>query len=120
MNLFLLAFLLLAPGLLAAKAVGKWRTSTWWILLVCIVTGWGLVNFAIWSHFEELARVAAMPGASDEAMEAAQNDGAARVFGLLFGWAYAAIYFGVWLLLFRAYNFFRTRLGKVSRQPEST
>jgi hypothetical protein len=63
-------------------------------------------------HFDELAKLASTPGASDEIMDAAQNDGAARVFALYFGWAIAAFYFGAWALAFKVFGSIYKRFHK--------
>jgi hypothetical protein len=112
MNVFFAAFCVLPPALLGAKTYSKWRISSWWLFAGFVLVGWILVNLAVWWHFEELARLASMPGASDELMDAAQSDGAARVFGLYFGWVYAAVYFGGWALALRVGASSYTRLHK--------
>src|SRR5712671_6062685 len=92
MNLFFAAFCIIPPVLLGAKRVLKWRISSWWFLAGFIPVGWILVNLAIEGHFNELARLGD---------ERATIDGAARVFGLLFGGVYAALYFGAWVSVYR-------------------
>ena len=98
MNAFFVAFCVLPPALLGAKAYWKWRIHFWWLFAGFVLAGWVLVNLAIGRHFQELNELAwHTTGASDELKEAAQSDGAVQVFGLYFGWAYAAAYFGVWV-----------------------
>jgi hypothetical protein len=115
MNIFFATFCVLPPALLGAKTYAKWRISSWWLFAGFVVVGWILVNLAIWWKFEELGRLASLPGASDELMDAAQTDGAARVFGMLFGWAYAALYFGAWAFAFgrgvSLYEWFHKKMG---------
>ncbi len=115
MNLFFAMFCFLPPALLVARTYSKRRISSWWLFTGFVLVGWILVNLAIWWRFEELAKLASAPGASDELMDAAQNDGAARVFGLYFGWAYAALYFGAWASAYNVgtagYKWIQKRLG---------
>jgi hypothetical protein len=119
-NIFLLVFCVLPPALLGAKMYLNWRISSWWLFAGFVLIGWILVNLTIWWHFQELTRLAwYTPGASDELKEAAQTDGAARVFGLFFGWAYAALYFGAWALGSSASASFYRRLRKYARATTS-
>ena len=112
MNIFFAMFCVLPPALLGARTYSKWRISSRWLFADFVLVGWILVNLTIWWRFEELARLASMPGASDKLMDAAQNDGAARVFGLYFGWVYAALYFGAWALAYRVGASLYRRLQK--------
>lgn len=100
MNVFFVAFCALPPAILLAKAYFKWRMSTWWFFAGFVMVGWILWFVAIWLRFEDLARQASTPGASDELMDQAQKDGAPRVFALYFGWAFAGLYFGAWTLAY--------------------
>jgi hypothetical protein len=93
-------FCVLPPVLLGVKVYSKGRISPWPLFVSFVLVGWVLWNLTISLHFEELARLASTTGASDEIMDAAQNDGAARVFALYFGWAIAAFYFGACALVF--------------------
>ena len=118
MNIFLLVFCVLPPALLGAKMYLKWRISSWWLFAGFVLVGWILVNLTIWWHFEELNRLAwYTPGASDELQEAAQTDGAARVFALYFGWAYAAVYFGVSALACSVIAIFYRRIRETGATP---
>ena len=118
MNMFFAAFCVLPPTLLGAKMCLKWRISSWWLFASFVLVGWILVNLAIWRHFEDMTRLAwYTPGASDKLKEAAQTDGAARVFGLFFGWTYAAVYFGAWALAFSVGAFVHGRLRKSFGPP---
>ena len=99
MNAFLAAFFVLPPALLSAKRYFRLRISSWWLFAAFVLLGWVLVNLGTWWQFDDLAALAwHTAGASNELQEAAQADGAAQVFGLYLGWAYAAAYFGVWAL----------------------
>jgi hypothetical protein len=109
-NIFFAIFCLLPPVLLGGKFYWKWRISSWWLFVGFVLVGWILVNLTVWRHFEVLADLASIPGASDDVMDAAQNDGATRVFGLYFGWLYAALYFGGWTLALRVSAFVYRRL----------
>jgi len=106
------AFCVLPPVLLGVKMYSKERISPWPLFVAFVLVGWALWNLTISLHFDELARLASTTGASDEIMDAAQNDGAARVFGLYFGWAYAAFYFGAWALAFKVFGSIYKRFHK--------
>ena len=59
------------------------------------------MNLRVEFFFDSLEQlVAASPNPSDELLDRAQSDGASRVFALLFGWLFAAIYFAIWFGLF--------------------
>ena len=119
MNAFFAAFCVLPPALLGAKTYWKWRVSSWWLFAGFVLAGWVLVNLAISRHFEELAELAwHTAGASNELKEAAQADGAVQVFGLYFGWAYAAVYFAVWAFAGSVIAFCYRRIRKTGATPD--
>ena len=96
MNWYLFAFLLIPVIFLGAKEAGRIQSPRWLIFAICVLSGWLLINLALNSYQAELDQlIASQPSPSDELVKEWEHDGAARVFALIFGWAYAAIYFFV-------------------------
>jgi hypothetical protein len=94
MNLYFVAFLIIPILALAAKEFGTLKLSRWSIFFIYVAAGWLLVHFAVVSHFTSLDEIVRnAPNPSEELLSEWENDGAPQVFALLFGWAYAAIYF---------------------------
>jgi hypothetical protein len=100
LNPFFWSFLVLAPLLIWRRLAG---TLTWsWarIFVVYVVAGWLLLNAQVWFGFQIFDwMIAANPNPPEEWFELRQNDGGKLVVALFFGWAHAAVYFGVALVV---------------------
>jgi len=110
----LTGFLLLPFGLLLIRA---WRPKLmpWWAMPIIIAAlGWILVNSTVYYYFEYLDVLIRPYGDNPPPELEARwaNDGAKRVFALVFGWAYGLVYS---LPIFAAYGIVRlvfTRRGR--------
>lgn len=113
---FFIAFLLVPLIALSAKKLLGWNRSIWLIFFVWIPLGWMLWILAIWSaeqHMDDLLR--SNPDPSKELLDAWQNDGAANVFALYLGWAIAAVYFLLCLIVINIIRDIKAALNKRSR-----
>ncbi|MFN0277297.1 MAG: hypothetical protein ACKVRN_01715 [Pyrinomonadaceae bacterium] len=100
MNVFFIAFLLIPLIALSAKKLFGWNRSIWLIFFAWIPLGWMLWLLFVWLSHQQLAElVESTPNPPDELLDRLLNDGAANVFALVFGWAIAAIYFLVCLVV---------------------
>jgi len=76
----------------------RWRL----VLFILCVVSWFSVNAMVYFYFEHLSDVVngyeGNPPA--ELLDRLQADGAARVFALIFGWAYGLFYAIPWLVLY--------------------
>ncbi len=116
MNPYHIAFLTLPIAAIVAKLFFKWRLSLWIIFFGCVLSGWGLAHLAVERHFDNLdALVRSTPQPSPTLLDALQRDGAAQVFALYFGWAYAAVYFLLCLGLAYVVKFAADRLVRRAR-----
>jgi hypothetical protein len=96
------AFLTLPPILLGVRLV-RHDKMPWWIFLVLFAgVSWVLVNSAVYFHYAHLTEVLQSHVESPPAdlLQRWSNDGAKRVFALLFGWLYGLIYLGPWLVVY--------------------
>jgi hypothetical protein len=93
-------FLITPPLLLGLKLLGQKKIPWWLALLIISLVGWLSVNAAVYFGFEYLAKLLTESPHNSVLAEKAQDDGAAQVFALLFGWLYALIYSIPWLIIF--------------------
>ncbi|MBW3637995.1 MAG: hypothetical protein KY445_16245 [Armatimonadetes bacterium] len=123
MNQFLLAvactgFLLLPIFVLSLRALGpRWFTG---LVALCVVAlgGWFLVNAVIYFHFENLGdQLRALDdNPPPQLAKEWANDGAKRVFGVLFGGFYALIYYAPFALIYEVARGAK-RFGSKRRAP---
>jgi hypothetical protein len=100
MNIFTFGFLLIPIAAIAANEVSSKKVSLWFIFIVYVLVGWLLWNLSVWWYFQQLDElVRSTPHPSAELLEKWQNDGAANVFALYFGWLFAAVYFLVCVVI---------------------
>jgi hypothetical protein len=99
MNPFFLVFWLLPPTVLGLKYAGRIRVPVWALFIGYVAVGYFCVNLGIWFFYKSLGwLIHATVNPPEHWVEELAADGAKRVFGLLFGWLYAIVYFVVWLL----------------------
>lgn len=98
----LTAFAFLPVAMLLLRAFGPlWFNGIWAIFFVTLI-GWTLANLSIYFSFEHACETMAAYG-SNPPRNVADNctsDGAARVFGVLFGGLYALIYYAPFALIY--------------------
>ena len=110
MNPFDAAFLILPVAALVAREFGKLKLPLWLIFLIYVPAGWLLMTLGVEWYFAALDKaVRSTPHPSEELLNKWQSDGAARVFAVYFGWAFAAIYFVLCLLIIKTVSFFVRR-----------
>jgi hypothetical protein len=111
MNPFDAAFLILPVAALVAREFGKLKLPLWLVFLIYVPAGWLLMTLGVEWYFAALDKaVRSTPHPSEELLHKWQSDGAARVFAVYFGWAFAAIYFALCLWIVKIVHFFVTRL----------
>lgn len=103
LSTLLLALFLAWPPLLLGLRLWKGKPNWWLIVLSIPVISWLCVNGLVWVTWSDLARQigeleAAGKPVPEKLIEDAANDGAPKVFGLFFGWAYQLPFFLGWLL----------------------
>ena len=86
-------FLLLPLAVLGLRAVQPKRLPWWAAFLIVVTLGWPLVLGAA-------------------ILNETPDHGAARVFALFFGWAYALAWFIPWLLVYGVLQLFRRLYAK--------
>ena len=95
-------FLLIPPALILPRFFGKLRLPLWASMILFIILGWVLVNFATWLFFDYLAELAqSLPEGpeKEEAREKWAADGASLTGALFGGWILALLYFLSWLTI---------------------
>lgn len=96
-NPFFLVFWALPPVLIYLGFKRGKRIPLWASFLAYILVGWLCVNAGIWLYYKSLGwLIHATDNPPQEWTDAWVADGAKRVFGLLFGWIYAILYFILW------------------------
>jgi hypothetical protein len=71
----------------------------WFLFVGYILVGYILINLGIHVAYDILSwLLETHPNPPDEWSDALMADGAKLVFGLMFGWLYAIIYFSIWLI----------------------
>ena len=103
MNVYLLAFLTIPIIAIFGHQALKFKYSLWWIFAFFMPIGWALFvlsHISYQSSLDELVRSTANP--SDELLNEWQNDGAANVFALYFGWLISIVYFFVCFVVVKA------------------
>src|SRR5262245_60629219 len=101
---FVALFLATAPALLFIRLVKPARMPWWLIVVLAASLGWLWSNLAVSFYYEHLGDLLAQHGgvgsAPQELIDEWQNDGAKRVFALLFGWLYGLVYLAPWLVVY--------------------
>ena len=94
-----IALFLLLPPILLWCHIRFPKRFTWPVVILLDASfGWALINASLHLYQNELARVVReTPNPSAELLEAMQTDGAANVFTMALGWAYALAYLLVWV-----------------------
>ena len=95
-------FLLIPPALILPRFFGKFRLQLWASMILFIILGWVLVNFATWLYFDYLAELAQLLPEGAEKEETRQKwatDGASLTGALFGGWIPALLYFLSWLTI---------------------
>ena len=95
-------FLLIPPILILPRFFGKFRLPLWVSLIIFIILGWVLVNFATWLFFDYLAELAqSLPEGpeKEETRDKWATDGASLTGALFGGWILALLYFLSWLTI---------------------
>jgi hypothetical protein len=95
-------FFLIPPALILPRFFGKLRFPLWASMILFIILGWVLVNFATWLYFDYLAELAqSLPEGleKEEARDKWASDGASLTGALFGGWILALLYFLSWLTI---------------------
>ena len=96
------AFVLLPVAMLLLRAFGpRWFNGIWAASLVALF-GWVLANVCIYFSFEDACQTLETYGVHppQNIIENCTSDGAARVFGVLFGGLCALIYYAPFALIY--------------------
>jgi hypothetical protein len=89
-------FLLIPPALILPRFFGKFRLPLWASMILFVILGWILVNFATWLYFDYLQELAqSLPEGpeKEETREKWATDGASLTGALFGGWVLALLYF---------------------------
>jgi hypothetical protein len=97
---FLSIFFLTPPIILGLKFFGGKRVSWWLIFMIISAIGWLSINATVYFYFEHLTDLLTRSPNNFALQNEWQNDGAMRVFALLFGWLYGLIYSLPWLIIY--------------------
>ena len=95
-------FLLIPPALILPRFFGKLRLPLWASMILFMMLGWVLVNFATWLYFDYLQKLAQSLPEGPEKEEAWQKwatDGGSLTGALFGGWILALLYFLSWLII---------------------
>ena len=77
------------------------KPSWWLIYLIIVVVGWLSVFGTVIFYYKYLGdEIKQLINPPNELIECWANDGAKKVFALLFGWSYSLIYSLPWLFLY--------------------
>ncbi len=90
-------FLMIAPCLFAIRYVRS--QPAWWVIYLMIaLIGWVATNGTVYFYYEHLRELLSRYDTPpSELVDRLVNDGAKRVFALIFGWLYAILYSFPWL-----------------------
>ncbi len=96
-------FLVLPFAVLLLRAFRPKRMPWLLAFLAVAVLGWLFVNGAVYFKFEYLGDLMHSYGNNppEDLVKLWSNDGAQRVFALLFGWVYALVWFAPPLLIYK-------------------
>lgn len=118
-----IAFLLLPILALVLRAFGPRWFGAWSAILIVAFLGWFLANACIYFSFEDACEALESYG-DNPPQNIADNctvDGAARVFGVMFGWLYALIYYAPFALVYEiarwAWLLYRRRCEQNAQFP---
>jgi hypothetical protein len=90
----LAVFIILPPVLLLCHVRFKHRFTWPAVILLDAFFGWLAINACLWLYEAELSRIINnTPNPPAELWDKLQSDGAANIFTLILGWAYALAYF---------------------------
>jgi hypothetical protein len=113
MSIYLLAFLLIPIAAISAREIFGWKRSIWLIFFTCVLVGWLFWFLSVWSIHQQLDEIVeGTPNPPKELLDRWQNDGAANVFAMGFGWVFAAIYFLACLVFVRTAGHIKKALSK--------
>ena len=94
----LAVFLILPPVLLLCHVRFRQRFTWPAVILLDAFCGWLAINACLWLYEAELGRIISnTSNPSAELLDKWQNDGAANIFTMILGWAYALAYLLVWV-----------------------
>lgn len=114
------AFALLPVAMLGLRAFGpRWFTGILAFGIVALV-GWGLANACIYFSFEDACEIMEAYGSNppQNIIENCTSDGAARIFGLMFGGFYALICYAPFAFVYEIARFVR-RIYRKRREQDS-
>jgi hypothetical protein len=106
--------------------VFRWRhpkRCSWLLVFVLAgVLGWLLTNGCVYFFFKHLGdQISGYLGdPPEELVERWANDGAKRVFALIFGWAYGLVWLAPHLLVYAAASAIRVRFARAASQSSTT